>query len=548
MTDGSKTNNQKYFLKPNVVLEPLVGKWYAWSHLISPATAAMNVSSRHLKIMDSYIQAPQVHATAVKNPKMLGGPFVDYQGMYVNEIRALRDATLVSQKDLLQLTASIHQLNKLLKNQARGASLQPLYDSVPEALKGFVELVYDLRHQPSFRLFESLLYSSAYYKPALQSIALWLTHNDDRPFVLSTPRIQQPHVIQRDVPFHDTRIDAIAAMKRNGGSKGRIRDFLNIEAKEEALFDSFFTTLPPPRYERYAGDNIRMRYFGHACILIETKDVSILLDPVVSYYGYDQQVERFSDMDLPEMIDYVLITHNHQDHILLETLLPLRHKIRNIVLPRGGNGSLQDPSLKLMFRRLGFGNIFEVSELEEIAFHDCVITGVPFIGEHADLDIPTKICYHLRVDGFTMLFMADSSNVQPDVYRLVERALGKVDVIFLGMECEGAPLSWLYGPLLSEPITKDNDESRRLSGSDFEKGKSLVEIFRPLELYIYAMGQEPWLKFISSIKYTPESHPIVQSDKLISFCLEKGIVAERLFGEKEILYGKKQKTVVGVPS
>ncbi|MEO6719971.1 MAG: hypothetical protein ABIN67_06455, partial [Ferruginibacter sp.] len=36
------STNQLY-LKPNVVLEPLVDKWYAWSHLISPATAAMNI-------------------------------------------------------------------------------------------------------------------------------------------------------------------------------------------------------------------------------------------------------------------------------------------------------------------------------------------------------------------------------------------------------------------------------------------------------------------------------------------------------------------------
>lgn len=52
------------------------------------------------------------------------------------------------------------------------------------------------------------------------------------------------------------------------------------------------------------------------------------------------------------------------------------------------------------------------------------------------------------------------------------------------------------------------------------------------------MGQEPWLEFISSIKYTPESHPIVQSNKLVEFCAGKNVLAERLFGEKEILYSK----------
>ena len=29
-------NTPKMYLKPNVVLEPLVDKWYAWSHLDLP--------------------------------------------------------------------------------------------------------------------------------------------------------------------------------------------------------------------------------------------------------------------------------------------------------------------------------------------------------------------------------------------------------------------------------------------------------------------------------------------------------------------------------
>jgi hypothetical protein len=55
------------------------------------------------------------------------------------------------------------------------------------------------------------------------------------------------------------------------------------------------------------------------------------------------------------------------------------------------------------------------------------------------------------------------------------------------------------------------------------------------EVYVYAMGQEPWLNYISSIKYTEQSRPIVESDRLVRLCRERGITAERLFGEREIL-------------
>jgi hypothetical protein len=49
------------------------------------------------------------------------------------------------------------------------------------------------------------------------------------------------------------------------------------------------------------------------------------------------------------------------------------------------------------------------------------------------------------------------------------------------------------------------------------------------------MGQEPWLNYIMSIKYTAESRPMIESNRLIQACQERGVIAERLFGEKEIL-------------
>jgi len=120
----------------------------------------------------------------------------------------------------------------------------------------------------------------------------------------------------------------------------------------------------------------------------------------------------------------------------------------------------------------------------------------------------------------------------------VHEITGDIDVICFGMECDGAPLSWLYGPLLSKPLQRDKDHSRRLAGSNFSQGKNLVDIFKPKEIYVYAMGMEPWVEFISSIKYTQESGPIVESNKMLAYCNERGIVAERLYGEKELLYSK----------
>src|SRR5438309_12123199 len=103
------------YLKENVQVEPLVDQWYAWMHLLPPATAARNITERHLKIMDSYISNPQVHANAVKNPKLLGGPFIDYNGKRVDEIRGLRDATKRERADLLALSQALTDLDACLR-------------------------------------------------------------------------------------------------------------------------------------------------------------------------------------------------------------------------------------------------------------------------------------------------------------------------------------------------------------------------------------------------------------------------------------------------
>jgi L-ascorbate metabolism protein UlaG (beta-lactamase superfamily) len=530
----SLPTDEKLFLRQNVQVEPLIENWYAWSHLLSPATAAMNVTDRHLNIMESYVRNPQVHANAVKNPAMLGGPFIDYQGGRVSEIKALIETTKKTQAPLIALSAAIKELDQLLRNEAKGFSLEPLYPKVPDILRGYVELVYDLNNNPSFRLIEPLLYDSPYYDSGRQSLMLSLITSDDRPFILSTPRIRNEGDVHIHTPFANPAIDDLFRMKFTPGSVAEIARRLGVSADDEANFRTFFTSEAPRKYEKYTQGSMRWRYFGHACILVETPDTTILLDPVLSY-TYDHEVSRFTYEDLPETIDYVLITHNHQDHILFETMLQLRHRIKTIVVPRNGNGALQDPSLKMMFEKVGFTNVISIEEFEQIPISTGKVTGLPFFGEHSDLAIRTKSAYLVETGPHRLLFAADSCNVEPRLYEYVEKKVGQIDVLFLGMECDGAPLSWLYGPLLTKPLDRKMDHSRRLAGSNYDRGIDIVNRFRCKEAYVYAMGQEPWLNYVMSIKYTDESNPIKASNQLVADCKARGIAAERLFGEKEIL-------------
>jgi L-ascorbate metabolism protein UlaG (beta-lactamase superfamily) len=511
-----------------------VDGWYAWAHLLPPATFARNLTERHLRIIDSYISAPEGHRAAVKNPKLLGGPFMDFPENKVGAVQAMRDRIMRERGGLIALSRALEELDRLLQAEASGYGLEALYERVPEALQGYVELTYDLSNHPSFRLLEPLLYNSEYYDRTLQSLTLASISEDERPFVLSTPRIEAGSAIHLPIPFDDERVDWLFRLKSEPASLDMIQSSLDLGDSEVKAFTTLLTPDPPARYQRYTGEGVRWRYFGHACILVETAGFTALLDPVLSY-TYENSISRYTYEDLPSQIDYVLITHNHQDHILFETLLQMRHKIGTVVVPRNDGGSLHDPSLALMLRNCGFKNVTEISELDQLATGDGSITGIPFFGEHGDLAVRSKMAYLIDLHGHTLLFAADSRNLSPKMYRHVQRMVGDVEVLFLGMECDGAPVSWIYGPLFSTRLDRRMDHSRRLAGSDYERAIHVVEQFRCKEVYVYAMGQEPWLNYIMSVKYSVDSNPIVQSNRLVAECRSRGIAAERLFGEKEIL-------------
>ena len=200
-------DNQVY-LKQNVLAEPLFNQWYAWSHLISPANAAMYINNVHLKIMQSFVAAPQVHASTYKNPEMIGGPFMNYDASRMQEVKALLDKTIKEQAHMLAFAQALQRFEKTFVDESDGISLETMYKQVPDELRGYVELVYDLNNQPSIRFIEGLLYRSPYYNPASQSLALSLVEADERAFVLSTPRLEDDTHVHVELPFAHEAADS----------------------------------------------------------------------------------------------------------------------------------------------------------------------------------------------------------------------------------------------------------------------------------------------------------------------------------------------------
>ena len=53
-------------------------------------------------------------------------------------------------------------------------------------------------------------------------------------------------------------------------------------------------------------------------------------------------------------------------------------------------------------------------------------------------------------------------------------------------------------------------------------------------VYIYAMGAEPWLQFVTSIDPSEDTVPAINAKQVLELCKAEGIKAERLFGSADV--------------
>ena len=245
-------------------------------------------------------------------------------------------------------------------------------------------------------------------------------------------------------------------------------------------------------------------------------------------------VDRFGYADLPEHIDYLLITHGHHDHFVIETLLRLRHRIGTLVVPSNSQAFYVDFSLRLLAGKLGFKRVREVECFDEVAFEGGRIVALPFLGEHNDMP-SAKSAYLVQAGSKSVMFAADSNCLDEAIYEPLHELAGPIDALFIGMESVGAPLSWVYGPML--PIKPDHHHSqdRRSSGCDSERALKFAAAVRCRRAFVYAVGREPWLKHLLALNpgendaYMMDIRAFIEGLKR-----DRGVAGQLLFGKCEI--------------
>src|SRR3954454_15252621 len=106
---------QPRFLRPDVIIEPLVDRFYAWHHTVAPVQASLNLASLQVPMLESYLQSPQVHAAACNNPELRGGYFVNIPERRSGEVRDLVASIKRDRAPMLRFAEAIGEAEALLR-------------------------------------------------------------------------------------------------------------------------------------------------------------------------------------------------------------------------------------------------------------------------------------------------------------------------------------------------------------------------------------------------------------------------------------------------
>jgi L-ascorbate metabolism protein UlaG (beta-lactamase superfamily) len=133
------------------------------------------------------------------------------------------------------------------------------------------------------------------------------------------------------------------------GDHGGPQRFLNrwLGSDGRAAWPAHVPVSPSKPRARVEGDEMRVTWIGHATVLVQTRELNFLTDPIwsdraspFSFVGPKRvRVPGVRFEDLPK-IDLVLISHNHYDHMDLSTLKRLWERDRPLIVSSLGNDSV----------------------------------------------------------------------------------------------------------------------------------------------------------------------------------------------------------------
>ena len=154
--------------------------------------------------------------------------------------------------------------------------------------------------------------------------------------------------IERSPNYRDGRFQNIepTAVMREGTSFFKIlKDFNNRPASSVPAGS---VPARPFSFDNQSSETPLITWFGHSSYMIQHRNFTVLVDPVFSGYASPFPIFGkafngtgiFDPVQFPE-IDVLLITHDHYDHLDMQTVKALRPKVKQVVTALGVGSHLE---------------------------------------------------------------------------------------------------------------------------------------------------------------------------------------------------------------
>ncbi|MBM3556317.1 MAG: hydrolase [Alphaproteobacteria bacterium] len=179
---------------------------------------------------------------------------------------------------------------------------------------------------------------------------------------------------------------------------------------------------------RAVGEADSLAWIGHSAFLIRLGGVTVLTDPFMTDYATPSRLigpRRYAPPGIPiaalPRIDAVVVSHNHYDHLDLETLALLPDKDHTTVLVPLGDG--------LRVRDLGFTKVREVDWGDKVAVGGVEITALPMVhwSRRTPFDTNRSLwaSYAISGGGKRLYFAGDTA--YGEVFKTIGRDHGPFD-------------------------------------------------------------------------------------------------------------------------
>jgi L-ascorbate metabolism protein UlaG (beta-lactamase superfamily) len=475
-----QSQHEPRYLHPGVVIEPLVDRFHAWLHTLAPAPAALALAHE---------QIPALERLA---------------GCGVAEAATLLERVRHDRADMLSLAAALGQ-----------AEAGP---GRPGALAGIAETPGDGDARCRLRLLEPMLYRTGAYDERRQSVRVFIDHGTERSYFRGTPRLTTPGSIDLPLPLRHRGLDELNHARSHPTTLAALRDAIELDDAQAARLGTMLGPRPGLAADRHIDGGGRIRYFGHACVVLQNRDAAVVVDPFVKA-GMPGE-DDFTLGDLPDHIDLVLITHGHPDHLVLETLLQLRGRVGRVVVPRASRGNPLDPSPALCLAQLGFA-VTDVDDFDVVEFEGGRVIATPFVDEDGAADVRAKSTYCVQLADASVFLGSDAGGGDPLMYRQIREFVGPLDLALLCLRPDTASPMPLYA----------GAPQRR--GIDAAHARAALAELDADEAYVYGAGEEVWQRHITGATGMENTYRRKQVEELIGWCSDRGITAEQLYPRRE---------------